>query len=152
MGLHRRENCERVRAMAQERDQAAGHEAEQVAEAAARGAAQPAAIALQQAIGNRAMAQALQRMEATEAVEPLEKALATGTVGAERVVLDTLTTFSADPTNYDKVAIEYEKKVEKPLQPAIDALTGETGERAQGTAPPGFFKGISGEEYPAPKT
>ena len=138
--------------MAQERDQAAGHAPEQVAEAAARGPAQPAAIALQRAVGNRAMAQALQRMEATDAVEPLEKALAVGTVGAERIVLDTLTTFSADATNYDKVAIEYEKKVEKPLAPAINALAGETGERAKATKPAGFYKGISGEEYPAPKT
>ena len=102
--------------------------------AAARGVQAPAQ-ALQQAIGNRALGRALQRMEATDAVEPLEKALGAGVLGAQRQVVETMTAFSGDPVGFDKVHVEYEKKTEAPLAPAIEGLVG----------PRGLFPGISGE-------
>jgi len=131
-----------------ERDHA-GRQPEKATEAAAAraAAAQPAALALQRAIGNRAMAQALQRMEVNDAIEPLEKSRAVGVLGAHEQVVSTLANFSMNNTDRDKVAIEYEKKTELPLQPAVDAL----GPKARATTPPGFFKGISGEKYPEPK-
>ena len=95
--------------------------------------------ALQQAVGNRALGRMLQRMETNDAVEALEKSLAPGVMGAEQVVASTLTNYARDPVGRDKVAIEYEKKVEQPLSPGLDPV------------PPGFFKGISGEKYPEPK-
>jgi hypothetical protein len=131
-----------------ERDQKA---AEQTPKAGAAGRVAnvpPAAIALQRAVGNRATARALQRMEVADAIEPLEKSMAAGVLGAEHRVADTLAAFSMNNSDYDKVAIEYQKKTEAPMMPARDALQGAGGQRAQGTTPAGFFPGISGEKYP----
>jgi hypothetical protein len=131
-----------------ERDAKAAEQTAQ-ADAAARAAAPPAAIALQRAVGNRAMAQALQRMETNEAVEALEKSMAAGTIGGEHVVANTLASFSMDAGGYDKVAIEYQKKTKLTMQPAVDSLPpGDLGDRARGSRAPGFFPTISGEKYP----
>src|SRR3954469_15691846 len=75
----------------------------------------PAGMALQRAVGNRAMGQILQRMEVADAVDSLEKAMGAGVMGAERVVADTLTAFSSNASDFDKVAIEYQKKTEHPM-------------------------------------
>jgi hypothetical protein len=122
-----------------EHDEAPGQTSAQDERAIQRAAPQAPVQALQRAVGNRAMGQMLQRMETNEAVELLEKATAPGVVGAERVVANTLTNYARDPIGRDKLAIEYEKKVEKPLAPSAEPV------------PPGFFKGISGEKYPEPK-
>jgi hypothetical protein len=135
----------------QERDSRSAEQTEQAAQAARAASTPPAAIALQRAVGNRATARALQRMEVADAIEPLEKSMAAGVLGAEHRVADTLAAFSMNNSDYDKVAIEYEKKTEAPMMPARDALQGAGGERAKGTTPTGFFPGISGEKYPEKK-
>jgi hypothetical protein len=107
------------------------------AEREARGAPQAPAQALQAAVGNRAMARMVQRMETSEAVDALEKSLAPGVLGAERQVISTMAAFSSDPIGFDKVGVDFEKKTKEPLAPKIEH-----------TVPPpkGFFPGISGEK------
>jgi len=75
----------------------------------------PAALALQRAAGNRAVARSLQRMEAAQAAETLEQALATGVYGAERQVTETLRPFAADTAGYAELAEAYEQRTETAL-------------------------------------
>jgi hypothetical protein len=99
-----------------------------------RGAAAPR---LPPAIGNRAMARVVARMEAGEAVDALAESLAGGVLGAEHRVIDTLTAFSADSAGFDKVATDYEKKAKAPLPPALDQAAGATE-----LIPDGWYPGI----------
>jgi hypothetical protein len=55
-------------------------------------------------------------------------------MGAGRVVTDTLTAFARDPIGFDKVGIEYQKKVEAPLPPGLEPK------------PSAYFENISGEK------
>lgn len=102
--------------------------------------AAPTATHLAGKVGNRAMAQMLARMETTEAVEMLEQSLAPGVLGAERPVVDTLTAYSANTADFDKVAKDFEKKVEKPLVPELKRVPG-----ALDQVPDGWYPGIGGE-------
>ena len=80
--------------------------------------APPASAAVQELarrVGNRGMGRVLARLEAGEAVETLAQSLATGVVGAERRVVDTMTALRADPAGLEQVATDYERKVERPL-------------------------------------
>jgi hypothetical protein len=100
----------------------------------------PTATDLAGKVGNRAMARMLSRMEATEAVEMLEQSLAPGVVGAERPVIDTLTAFSANTGDFDKINTDFEKKVEKPLLPELQRVPGATEQ-----IPEGWYPGINGQ-------
>ena len=77
----------------------------------------PARPALPSAIGNRAMARAVARMETKEAVEALAASLAPGVLGAEQRVTDTVTAFRHDDAGFADVAKDYEKQVKAPLPP-----------------------------------
>jgi len=81
----------------------------------ARPAPPSAAQDLARRVGNRGMGRVLARLEAGEAVEALAQSLATGVVGAERRVVDTMTALHADPAGLEQVATDYERKVQRPL-------------------------------------
>jgi hypothetical protein len=92
---------------------------------------------LPQAIGNRAMGRMLARMETTEAVDALAESLASGVMGAEHRVIDTMTAFSSDTAGFDKVSEEYEKKTKTPLEPGLHQVPG-----APELIPGGWYPGI----------
>ena len=134
-----------------EHEQAKQQQVEQAAPQQPARQQMPPGMALNSAIGNRAMSRMVQRMEATEAVDALEKATAPGVLGAERQVLTTLTAFSMDNAGFDKVACEYQKKTKMPLRPTVSRLHTDDGHRAGGATPKGFYESVSGEKYPEPE-
>jgi hypothetical protein len=94
---------------------------------------------LPQAIGNRAMARVVARMEASEAVDAFAESLASGVMGAEQRVVDTMTALSSDTEGFDKTATDYEKKTKAPLAPSLSQVP-----RAEAQIPEGWYPGISG--------
>jgi hypothetical protein len=123
----------------QEHDEAKTQSSEAPARQARSASSQP--LSLPSAIGNRAMARLVQRMEVSDAVEALDTATKPGVMGAQRQVASTMAAFGRDANGFDKVAIEYQKKTEQPLAPKVESVP----------EPPGFFPTISGEQYPEAK-
>ena len=124
-----------------EHDEAKTQSSEPPAKQGPRGGAQ-SPLSLPSAIGNRAMSRMIQRMETAEAVDALEAATKPGVLGAQRQVASTMAAFSRDPSGFDKVSIEYQKKTKEPLAPKVQDVP----------KPPGFFPTISGDKYPDPPT
>ena len=90
--------------------------------AAERGAPAPraaAALALQRKIGNRAFGRLIARATPEDAVELLDPAINGAHPDVEQVSR-TFLPFSHDQEGFNKVAEAYEKKMEKPLQGAIE--------------------------------
>ncbi len=83
----------------------------------------PAALALQRKIGNRAFGQLIARSTPEETVELLDPAINGAHADVEQISR-TFLPYSHDQEGFDKVAQAYEKKMETPLQGALEKRLG----------------------------
>jgi hypothetical protein len=96
---------------------------ETAAERSAPAARVSAAMALQRKIGNRAFGQLISRATPEDAVELLDPAINGAHADVEQVNR-TFLAFSHDQEGFNTLAEAYEKKMEKPLQQAIEKRFG----------------------------
>jgi hypothetical protein len=83
----------------------------------------PAALALQRKIGNRAFGRLIARSTPEETVELLDPAINGAHADVEQISR-TFLPYSHDQEGFDKVAQAYEKKMETPLQGALEKRLG----------------------------
>ena len=83
----------------------------------------PAALALQRKIGNRAFGQLVARSTPEDTVELLDPAINGAHADVDQISR-TFLPYSHDQEGFDKVAEAYEKKMETPLQGALESRLG----------------------------